>query len=626
MVGSAQEIAEKTGASRLLSELCRLRADALAEEAARADYLDLVPDRYLPSARNLLHYVSVRRNDLRELQRELIDRGLSSLGVLEPHSMASLNRVIHALERVEDLPQSIPADEPVNMESGREMLSAHADDLLGPAAEDRGVRVMVTMPTEAASNPQLVENLLNAGMNVMRINCAHDGPAVWRAMVDNLRAAEGRTGLKCRIQADLGGPKVRTGPLEPAGNIRKFRPARDARGHVVQPGRIWLTENADAVPSTHRMGALPVADGALGKLQVGDTLRFRDARDRKRRIEIVDEYADGFLGEHEKTAYIMSGSTLEIRRDGETVGEVIVGNLPEVCEPIELFVGDELILTRANETGEPVARDEDGRPTAPASIHCTLPEAFDQVSIDESAWFDDGKIGGVVRENDGDNIRVEITHASPGGSKLRAEKGINFPDTTLVVDALTGKDIQDLEEVVPYADMVALSFLRRPEDVIELEDHMTRLDAQHIGVVIKVENKQAFENLPAILLVALRSPPIGVMLARGDLAVEVGFDRLSEVQEEMLWLCEAAHVPVIWATQILENMAKKGAPSRAEITDAAASHRAECAMLNKGPYIVETTHFLCNILSRMNTHAYKRRALLRRLAIADSLPPTAERP
>ncbi len=82
------------------------------------------------------------------------------------------------------------------------------------------------------------------------------------------------------------------------------------------------------------------------------------------------------------------------------------------------------------------------------------------------------------------------------------------------------------------------------------------------------------------------------MIARGDLAVEVGFERLSEVQQEILWLCEAAHVPVIRATQILEDMAKKGSPSRAEVSAAAMSILAECAMFNKGPNIVATVRTL----------------------------------
>ena len=110
------------------------------------------------------------------------------------------------------------------------------------------------------------------------------------------------------------------------------------------------------------------------------------------------------------------------------------------------------------------------------------------------------------------------------------------------------------------------------------------------------------------------------MVARGDLAVEVGFERLAEVQEEILWLCEAAHIPVIWATQVLENMAKSGRPSRAEVSDAAMSGRAECVMLNKGPYIDEAVRFLAGVLERMEAHQSKRRNMMRRLAISRVQP------
>jgi len=91
------------------------------------------------------------------------------------------------------------------------------------------------------------------------------------------------------------------------------------------------------------------------------------------------------------------------------------------------------------------------------------------------------------------------------------------------------------------------------------------------AIVLKIETKRGFENLPAMLLDAMKVPRCGVMIARGDLAVECGFERLAEVQEEILWLCEAAHVPVIWATQVLESLAKDGLPSGAEITDAGSS-------------------------------------------------------
>ena len=122
-----------------------------------------------------------------------------------------------------------------------------------------------------------------------------------------------------------------------------------------------------------------------------------------------------------------------------------------------------------------------------------------------------------------------------------------------------------------------------------------------------------FEALPLMLLEAMRWEDVGVMIARGDLAVEAGFERMAEVQEEILWLCEAGHVPVVWATQVLESLAKKGLPSRAEVTDAAMGQRAECVMLNKGPFVVDAIEALDDILVRMEGHARKKSDLLRRL-------------
>jgi pyruvate kinase len=103
---------------------------------------------------------------------------------------------------------------------------------------------------------------------------------------------------------------------------------------------------------------------------------------------------------------------------------------------------------------------------------------------------------------------------------------------------------------------------------------------------------------------------MAIVLARGDLAIEVGFERLAEIQEQVLWLCEAAHVPVIWATQVVESQAKHGQPTRAEVTDAAWASRAECVMLNR---------FLDDVFARMHEHQHKRTPLLRRLAVSDAL-------
>ena len=185
------------------------------------------------------------------------------------------------------------------------------------------------------------------------------------------------------------------------------------------------------------------------------------------------------------------------------------------------------------------------------------------------------------------------------------------------IPALTDKDLADLESVVRFADIIGLSFVRAPEDVFALQDHLARLGAKHLGVVLKIEISRAFENLPQLLLASLVSPPVGVMVARGDLGVEVGLERLAEVQEEILWLCEAAPRARYLGHAGVGGDGQKGGSLRAEVSDAAMSGRAECVMLNKGPYIVETVRFLNGILERMDAHQSKRRTMMRRLSISE---------
>jgi pyruvate kinase len=200
---------------------------------------------------------------------------------------------------------------------------------------------------------------------------------------------------------------------------------------------------------------------------------------------------------------------------------------------------------------------------------------------------------------------------------LRSEKGINLPDTDLRLPALTKEDISDLQFVVQYADMVGLSFANSARDVEDLIENMRQLKKDHPAIVLKIETRRGFDNLPAMLLAAMQAPVAGVMIARGDLAIECGFGRLAEVQEQILWICEAAHVPAIWATQVLEGLAKEGLPTRAEVTDAAMGQRAECIMLNKGDHIVDATRALDDILRRMQDHQTKKRSLLRKLHLSE---------
>ncbi|MCX7680343.1 MAG: pyruvate kinase, partial [Spirochaetes bacterium] len=144
---------------------------------------------------------------------------------------------------------------------------------------------------------------------------------------------------------------------------------------------------------------------------------------------------------------------------------------------------------------------------------------------------------------------------------------------------------------------------------------------QHqLGVLAKIETLRGARAIGEILLEGLKHEPFGVMIARGDLAVELGPEYHAEIQEELLWVCEAAHVPVVWATQVLDRLAKKGTPSRPEITDAAASSRAECVMVNKGPYVDLAVMLLDEVLSRMAHHQHKKTPLLRALRIAQNIP------
>jgi pyruvate kinase len=315
-----------------------------------------------------------------------------------------------------------------------------------------------------------------------------------------------------------------------------------------------------------------------------------------------------------KTAYVAEGTRLELRqREGGDPVRARVGALPGEDLVLVLHRGDRLVLTRDPAPGRRAVRAENGAAIAPASVPCTLPEVFGRVRAGHRILFDDGRIGGVVRGAHDDRLDVEITGARVRGERLRSDKGVNLPDTDLGLPPLTSKDIDDLPTIAKHADVVGYSFVRSPEGVHELSRRLDELGREDAGLVLKIESRPSFERLPELLLAVMRRPRAGVMIARGDLAVECGFERLAEIQEEILWICEAAHVPVIWATAVLDQLAKRGAPTRAEITDAAMSERAECVMLNKGPHILEALAVLDDILRRMESHQNKKSALLRRL-------------
>jgi len=236
------------------------------------------------------------------------------------------------------------------------------------------------------------------------------------------------------------------------------------------------------------------------------------------------------------------------------------------------------------------------------------PGVLTKLDVGSEVWINDGKIGARVTQIRGGVVRLQVIRARAKGERLRVEKGLNVPGTSLGIPPLTEKDLQDLDFVAQHADLVGYSFVERPEDVVELWQELDRRRrGRHaLPLILKIETAEAVRNLPRLIVAAAGRQPAAVMIARGDLAVEIGLSRLSEVQEQILWICEAAHVPVVWATQVLEGLVRTGAPTRGEATDAAMGQRTECVMLNKGAYIVEAVAFLDDVLRRMDRHQRKR--------------------
>ena len=285
------------------------------------------------------------------------------------------------------------------------------------------------------------------------------------------------------------------------------------------------------------------------------------------------------------------------------------------CRVAEVRAPEKLRLYR-NDRVTLAARLEDA-PRSGVAFTPTFPNLVDDLEKGSEVWINDGRIGARVVSRTPRVAELEIFSAREKGERLRTGKGLNFPATELDMSPLTAKDLRDLDCVAAQADIVGFSFVQRASDVEMLQNELAARRGDGIPpqpIVLKIETPLAVRNLPSLLLQSAARNPTAVMIARGDLAVELGFARLSEMQEEILWLCEAAHVPVIWATQVLDQFVRDGVFIRAEMTDAAMAQRADCVMLNKGPYLVEGVAFLRDILARMDRHHAKKLPRLTPLA------------
>ncbi len=595
--------------SKLIEEIDAQVARLKEKEAKHKALLSQASEPYKKSARNLLHYLVFRQMDLRFVQKKLGHLGLSRLAKAEGHVLASLLFSRHILGRLIHEKNQKFRKSGLSIKSGEKLLVNHTKELLGYRSKGRRVRIMVTQPTEAAYNYSLVHDMVKSGMNCARINCAHDGPEVWSKIIKNIKKASAAMGREIKITMDLAGPKIRTGAIKAGPKVRKFNPERDELGRVMNPASILFVPEVNEESERH---CIPVPRKWMAQLKVGDRIRVSDMRDKQRAMKVIDISPEGVLVNCYETSYLGTGTTLKPEREG--VSKATIGEMPPLEQFLLLRVNDRLTIHKEGILGEPAIFDEDGQVLQQAHVSCQLAEVFEHVKVGERILFDDGKIEGIIDTVGPEQFEVLITRARENGSKLKAEKGINFPTTDLHISGLTKKDKEDLKFVAAHADVVNFSFVSRKEDVEELYDELEKLGVLNkLNVILKIETRRAYNNLAQILFTAMRSHYVGVMIARGDLAVETGWDSIGRVQRELVLLCSAAHIPVIWATQVLENLAKKGLPSRSEITDTTSAVKSECVMLNKGPYITEAIRLLDTILSDMESLQEKNAPMLPQL-------------
>jgi len=588
-------------------------------ESTYADEIAKVHPVYRKSALNLVHYLGFRSFDIDKLQDQLRDLGLPGLSSIEAHVLKSLLTLNSIISHLLGKPIREKRKGIISIKKSKKILDYNTKLLFGYKSKKRRTRIMVTLPGSSGDDYRLINHLMNLGMNSARINCAHDNVETWQKMIDNIHRSSDKLAKSCKIMMDLGGPKLRTGPMQPGPEIIHIKPEKDVTGKIIHPAKIWIAPPDSSQPDNTNFTHFPVSQILFNRLKRGDTIQLTDLRGKKIKLIVNGKKGDGRWGYCHTSAYISSDTEFKLfRPDNSEKNLHQLAKIPPLEQHIFLKVNDHLILHKSPLPGEPGKYDEKGMLMHPAHISCTLPEIFKDVKVGEAVFFDDGKIEGIIEEANEEELLIKITHAKNSGSKLKADKGINLPESDLKLSGLTEKDKKDLEFVALNADTVNLSFVNNKNDVQLLLSELSKYEST-IGIILKIETQKGFKNLARIILEAMQTFPVGVMIARGDLAIETGWKNFASIQEEILRICEASHLPDVWATQVLENLSKKGVPSRAEITDAAMAQRAECVMLNKGVYIEKSVKMLDKILRRMQRFQKKKETILPKLEGAEKL-------
>jgi pyruvate kinase len=610
------------------AEVLKVQRHVAGFVEANLGALAAVQPGYRASAENLLAYVALRQLELRRLQPKLSELGLTSLGRSEGFVLSSLHELVQRIEDSLARGAPTPAGSPPVPSPGgprrgeaERLLHQHTESLLGPRPRERHVYIMVTAPDAEPPLEEECAALLKAGMNVLRINSAHGSPDVWRRTAEVVRRVARRMEHPVRVLVDLEGPKIRTTHVSPGPAVLRYRPRKDALGRVVSALRIPLLGASASVPLTPAEAPLPlrVPVGWLDGMRVGDAVQTRDSRQRERRFLITEVEPHRAFAELDRTCYLTPETELVWMRGAEELGRAFPIALPQRPGYVELSVGDRFQLWMEAVEGQPGVREPLDGPGwhVPPRLGLDMPGVTLELKPGQRVLLDDGKLEAVVEEVDASHATARVVRTFKERVKLRAEKGVNFPDSALSACVLSRKDLEVLPGVLEFADVLGVSFIRTPSDLREAIATIRAAAGQRMpGIIVKLETAHALQALPGLLVEAMRHAPVGLMIARGDLAVEIGFERLAELQQEIMWFAEAAHLPIVWATQVLDTLARTGIPSRAEITDASMSVQAECVMLNKGAHVVDACRTLDAILRKMEQHQFKKRNLFRPLRIS----------
>lgn len=228
----------------------------------------------------------------------------------------------------------------------------------------------------------------------------------------------------------------------------------------------------------------------------------------------------------------------------------------------------------------------------------TYPQLFDDVEVGSSILLDDGLIALEVTEKDAKNRELVTKVLNPG--VLKNKKGVNVPNVSINLPGITEKDANDIRFGLGQGiDFIAASFVRRASDVLEITKILEENDATHVQIIPKIENQEGVDNIDEILQVSQ-----GLMVARGDLGVEIPAEEVPIVQKQLIKKCNKLGKPVITATQMLDSMQRNPRPTRAEASDVANAifDGTDAIMLSgetaAGDYPVEAVKMMAQIAIR----------------------------